>query len=178
MGCGGDDDELVIGDNYLPIEVGNFWTFIPPEYPDDPATIAITGTTKLSSGKTVLVAKVTYDKEVAELGYLSRAADDLLLFHQAVRDLQGELIYRPPIKVGTTWRGDSGEAEVVAKETVNTPAGTFKDCFQVNVRSVDDRNDFYYAIWLAKHVGPVKIAQFDEDWEIERIALLDRSNAR
>lgn len=66
IGCGGDDDALFIGDNYLPIEVGNFWSFIPPEYPDDPATIAITGTTKLSSGKTVLIAKVTYDREEAK----------------------------------------------------------------------------------------------------------------
>lgn len=115
---------------------------------------------------------------MAESGYLSLAADDLLLFHQAIGDLQGELIYRLPIKVGATWRGDSGKAEVIAKETINTPAGTFRDCFQVNVRSVDDRNDFYYAIWLAKNAGPVRIAQFDEAGKIKRIALLDRSNVR
>ena len=52
MSCGSDDDPLIIGDNYLPIEVGNYWSFIDPGYPAEaPGTIAITGTTKLSNGK-------------------------------------------------------------------------------------------------------------------------------
>ncbi|MDE0683851.1 MAG: hypothetical protein OXI63_13115 [Candidatus Poribacteria bacterium] len=175
MSCGGDDDELVIKDNHLPIKVGNSWTFIDPEYPkDNPVTITITGTTRLSNGKTAFVASDDYSK-----GYVSRAADDLLLFHEAINDLQGELIYSPPIKVGTTWQGRQGEAEIIAQETVNTPAGIFQNCFRINVRVVDDYDDDYYVIWLAKNVGPIKIAEiYNWDGGIRSTVVLAEFNAR
>ena len=171
-GCGDNDDEL-INDNYLPIKVGNSWTFIDPEYPRDPGTISITGTTKLNNGKTVFIAATDGKEE----GYLSRAANDLVLFHQAINDLRGELIYNPPIKVGTTWQSNKGAAEVVAQETVSTPAGIFQNCFRINVRVVDD--DDYYSIWLAKNVGPVKLSEVDaSDGGIEGTIVLEKFNAR
>ena len=123
----------------------------------------------MSNGKTVFIAKTDENDK----GYLSRAANDLLLFHQTLSDLQGELIYNPPIKVGTTWQGRQGEAEVVTQETVNTPAGIFQDCFRINVRVVDDY--YYYSIWLAKDVGPVKLSEIDgRDGEIESTVVLDK----
>ena len=172
-GCGDSEDEL-INDDYLPIKVGNSWTFIDPEYPRDSGTIiSITGTTKLKNGKTVFIAATDDKKE----GYLSRAADDLVLFHQAISDLQGELIYSPPIKVGTTWQSNQGEAEVMAQETVHTPAGIFNNCFRINVSVVDD--DYYYSIWLAKNVGPVKLSGIDaSDGGIEGTIVLEKFNAR
>ena len=169
FGCGGDDDPQTLSTGYLPIEVGNSWIFIDPEYPEDVGIISITGTTKLSNGKTVFIAKT----EDNDKGYLSRTTNDLLLFHETLGDLQGELIYSPPIKVGTTWQGQQGEAEVVKQETVSTPAGIFQDCFRINVRVVDDEH--YYSVWLAKDTGPVKIAWIDAtDGEIEETAVLDR----
>ena len=171
MSCGGDDDPLIISDNHFPIAVGNSWTFTNPEYPEEPLSIAIIGREKLANGKLVFVA--TADEDDNE-GYVSRAADDLLLFHEAINDLQGELIYSPPIKVGTMWQGHQGEAEVVAQETVNTPAGIFQNCFRINVR-VDDDYDDYYAIWLAKNVGPVKLAEIDNtDGAIESTVVLEK----
>lgn len=169
IGCGGDDEPETLSTDYLPIEIGNSWIFIDPEFPVDSGSISIIGTTKLSNGKTVFIAAT----EENDKGYLSSAADDLLLFHETLDDLQGELIYSPPIKVGTTWQGQQGEAEVVAQETVNTPAGIFQDCFRINVRVVDDYN--YYSVWLAKDVGPVKIASIDSTvGEIESTIVLDR----
>ena len=169
IGCGGDDEPPTLSTGYLPIEVGNSWIFVNPEYPEDSGIISITGTTKLSNGKTVFIAKTDENDK----GYLSRAANDLLLFHQTLSDLQGELIYNPPIKVGTTWQGRQGEAEVVTQETVNTPAGIFQDCFRINVRVVDDY--YYYSIWLAKDVGPVKLSEIDgRDGEIESTVVLDK----
>ena len=169
IGCGGDDDPQTLSTGYLPIEVGNSWIFIDPEYPEYRDFISITGTTKLSNGKTVFIATT----EKNDKGYLSRAANDLLLFHETLSDLQGELIYSPPIKVGTTWQGKQGEAEVVAQETVNTPAGIFQDCFRINVRVVDSYG--YYSVWLAKDIGPVKLSAIDSrDGEIESTVVLDR----
>lgn len=164
--CGGYDER--IGSDYLPIDVGNLWTFIDPENPRDSYTISIIGTTKLSNGKPAFIATAS-DREK---GYLSKAAADLILFHQAINDLQGELIYSPPIKVGTTWQGSQGEAEVVAQEIVNSPAGIFQDCFRINVSVVDD--NAYYSIWLANNVGPVKLAKIDvSDGEIEATMSLE-----
>ena len=175
IGCGGDEDPQTLRANYLPIEVGNSWIFVDPGDPEDSGIISITGTTKLSNGKTVFIAKA--DKN--DKGYLSRAANDLLLFHQTLSDLQGELIYSPPIKVGTTWRGQEGEAEVVAQETVNTPAGIFQNCFRIDVRDVYVRvrglsSYDYYSVWLAKDVGPVKLAGIDRDGEIRSTVVLDK----
>ena len=42
-GCGEDEDPKVITPNYVPIEVGNYWTFINPENPIGSETISITG---------------------------------------------------------------------------------------------------------------------------------------
>lgn len=179
IGCGEDDDPKIITPDYLPIEVGNYWTFIEPDYPEDPGTISITGTTLLSNGKTVFIAAATDEYGSDDSGYLSQAASDLLLFHKTLNDLQGELIYSPPIKVGTTWQGQQGEAEVVAQETVNTPAGVFQNCFRVNVRVHDDYDDVYYSIWLAKNVGPVKLVVIDTfDGQIETAIVLKRFHTK
>ena len=92
--------------------------------PDDThaiGDISITGTTLLANGKTVFTVSTTDDYGHYDSSYLFRAANDLLLFHKTLKDLQGELIYSPPIKVGTTWQGREGQAEVVAQENVNTP---------------------------------------------------------
>ena len=165
--------EDVISGDYLPIAVGNSWSFIDPEHPSDSGSIIISGTTKLSNGKTVFVTTVSD----GEKGYLSRTANSLILFHETLDDLQGELIYSPPIRVGTTWQGKEGEARVVAQETVNTPAGIFFDCFRIDINVVDD--DDYYSMWLAKNVGPVKMAVNNlSDGEIKATAVLEGFNPR
>ena len=170
-GCGGSDD--VIGDDYLPIAVGSSWTFIDPERPRTSDNISITGITKLSNGETAFISTTSDGEE----GYLSRTANNLILFHQTINDLQGELIYSPPIKVGTTWQGREGEARVVTQETVNTPAGIFQNCFRIDVHIVDD--DDYYSIWLAKNVGPVKLAVIDiSHGDIEDTVVLEAFNTR
>ena len=171
VGCGSGDD--VIGDDYLPIAVGSSWTFIDPERPRTSDNISITGITKLSNGETAFISTTSDGEE----GYLSRTANNLILFHQTINDLQGELIYSPPIKVGTTWQGREGEARVVTQETVNTPAGIFQNCFRIDVHIVDD--DDYYSIWLAKNVGPVKLAVIDiSHGDIEDTVVLEAFNTR
>ena len=169
--CGGDDE--VISGGYLPIAIGNSWSFIDPEHPRESDSITITGVTQLSNGKTAFISKTSDGEE----GYLSRTAANLILFHQTLNDLQGELIYSPPITVGTTWQGREGEARVITQETVNTPAGIFFNCFRVDINVVDD--DDYYSIWLAKNVGPVKLAVTDiSSGEIETTVVLEEFNAR
>lgn len=169
-GCG-EDEESLSGGGYLPIKVGNWWRYIDPDYPEDEGTILITGTTQLKDGKSVLVAEADDDR-----GYLSQAANDMILFHEALDDLQGELAYRPPLEVGATWQSSSASVKVSAKEVVSTPAGIFQDCYRLDVRVVDE--DDYYSVWLAKNVGPVKVAEIDsDDGEIEYVMALRSYNA-
>ena len=88
-------------------------------------------------------------------------------------------MYQPPIKVGTTWQGSQGEAEVVTQETVSTPAGIFQNCFHINVSFVDDNDSYSISIWLAKNVGPVKLARIDaSDGDVEATLILEKFNAR
>ncbi len=137
----------------------------------------------MSDGKTVFIGAATDEDENVDIGYLSRAANDLLLFHKTLKDLEGDLVYAPPIKVGTKWQGQNSQVEVVAQETVSTPAGIFQNCFRIDVR-IDDYyyDDYYYeyySIWLANNVGPVKMAVIDVwegDEEIEDFIVLTAYN--
>jgi hypothetical protein len=169
--CGGGED--VISGDYLPVALGNSWSYIDPEDPSDSDSINITGTAKLSNGKTVFITTVSD----GDKGYLSRTANSLILFHQTLNDLQGELIYSPPIKVGTTWQGREGEAKVVTQETVNTPAGIFSDCFRIDINVID--NHRYYSVWLAKNVGPVRMeVKTVSDGRIRATAVLEEFSVR
>jgi len=174
LGCGETDDRNVISVNYLPIEVGNSWTFINPKSPaDTPDIFFISGKTKLDDGTTAFIANT---QDVAQ-GYVSRVADDLVLFHQTLNDIVGELIYTTPLNVGTTWQAQAGEAQVVAIETVHTPAGTFLKCFRIHVQVLDENTK--YAVWLAENVGPVKIVNIDtETQKIIDTRVLQRYNTK
>lgn len=170
-GCGEDDERFVgeLNSSYLPISVGNWWKYVDSDYSEDGDIVVITGTTRLKDGETVLVAEVDDEK-----GYISRAANDMVIFHEALDDLAGELMYRPPLIVGVTWEGNHASMEVVDKGTVTTPAGVFRDCYQIDARITDDSgHSDHYSIWLAEGVGPVKIAEIDpDDQEIKDVITL------
>ena len=85
MACGEDNYPLTITPNYLPIEVGNTWIFVMPDNPHNTGDISITGTTLLANGKTVFTVSTTDDYGHYDSGYLSRAANDLLLFHKTLK---------------------------------------------------------------------------------------------
>ena len=168
ISCGADDDPTVMDVDYLPIEVGNSWTFSNPEDPEMQGTISITGITTLSDGRTATVAAVDDGGgSYQDKGYLSKTADDLLLIHSAIDDIQGQLLYMPSIKIGTRWEGEDLGAEVVARETVKTPAGVFQNCFRIDI--LDD-GEGYAAVWLANNVGPVKIAELLNGYSLESVA--------
>lgn len=175
IGCGEDDEELYaeeLSTSYLPINFGNWWKYIDPDYPKYGDIVTISGTRRLEDGKTVLVAEAGGEK-----AYISRVADNMILFHETLDDLKGELAYRPPLNVGTTWEDSRIRVEVASKEAVDTPAALFSDCYRLNVRLVEDRRYKYYSVWLARGVGPVKIAKFDAEYqEAKDIAVLESYN--
>jgi hypothetical protein len=77
-------------------------------------------------------------------------------------DSTGETILNYPLEVGKTWvywvksPGDLKiTVEILSKETVSTPAGTFEDCYQIFYYWELDRDRHYS--WFAPNVGMVKI---------------------
>ena len=160
ISCGSDDDPSIMGDDYLPLDIGNSWVFINPEYPDAHTTISITGITTLSDGRTATVVTAVGDgDEEGDKGYVSKTVDGLLLAHAEIDDLHGELFYIPTIEVGTRWEGDRGRgAEVIAREDANTPAGVFQNCFRIDVL---DEGDRFATVWIAKNVGPIKLQEIE-----------------
>ena len=159
ISCGADDELSVMSEDYLPLDIGNSWVFINSENPDTQVTISITGITALSDGRTATVVTAVGDDDESDKGYVSKTADGLLLAHNEIDDLQGELFYIPDIKVGARWQGDRGrEAEIVAREDVNTPAGRFQNCFRIDMLDDGDR---FATVWLANNVGPVKLQEIE-----------------
>ncbi len=155
MGCGADDEMVVMSEEYLPLDVGNSWIF--NDGSGGTISVAITGIAGLSDGRTATIVTAGFGDEEDEKGYVSRTTDGLLFAHSAMNDLQGELFYVSPIKVGTRWEGEDGRgAEVVAQENVNTPAGRFQNCFRINI--LDD-GEMEAVVWLANNVGPVKMQE-------------------
>ena len=181
-GCSNEGEKLGLGneeDSYLPVTVGSWWKYVDSEYPEyAKEMIVITGTKRLENGKIVMVAETSEDQ-----GYLSQVSNDMILFHEKLDDLKGELVYNPPLKVGATWQSNNVSAKVVAKEVINTPAGLFEDCYRVDVNVphadyydyyYDEYSDNKYAVWLAQGVGPVKIAEIGSDSQtIRNVVVLD-----
>ncbi|MBD3180856.1 hypothetical protein GF312_01090 [Candidatus Poribacteria bacterium] len=169
IGCSEDDEEIIeetLDVSYLPVVVGNWWEYAEADYPEDTVILSVTGTTNLKDGKNVFIIESERDR-----GYLSRAVNDMVLFHETLDDLSGELIYRSILSVGTTWQNSLASVKVASRDIVSTPSGIFEDCYRVDVKVVDEHD--YYSIWLAKNVGPVKIAEIDpDDQEIEESIVL------
>jgi len=168
-------------DSYLPVTVGSWWKYVDSDYPEyAKEIIVITGTKRLENGKIVMVAETSEDQ-----GYLSQGSNDMILFHEKLDDLEGELVYNPPLKIGATWQSNNGSARVVAKEVVETPAGMFEDCYRIDATVAHaGYYDYYYdeyieysdnyAVWLAQGVGPVKIAEIGSDSQkIKNVVVLD-----
>ncbi len=184
---------LTAAQNYYPTEIGNTWTLNTADGTEE-RRYAITGTENFN-GVEVLVLKI--DTEALGTGvivsdqYFISADDTGLTLHQSITD-EGtfgiaEVNYEPPTfffpaspSLGQKWQisgetelllvgasSNTTSAEVVAIESVVTPAGTFENCakielaYKITTALVTLRPVEY--IWLAPEVGPIK---FQTDQEI------------
>jgi hypothetical protein len=59
-----------------------------------------------------------------------------------------------PLSVGAQWMAYDATVEVVAKETVTVPAGTFNDCYKIDMVPNDPTYTSY--LWFGPNVGIVK----------------------
>ncbi len=178
--------------NYYPVEIGNTWTLNTADGAEQ-RRYMITGTEDFN-GVEVRVLKI--ETEALGTGviipdqYFITVDDIGLTLHQSLTD-EGtfgfaEINYEPPTfffpsspTLGEQWQ-ISGEtelklvgaatnttsAEVVAIETVVTPAGTFENCAKIElayrvVTALVTLRPVEY-IWLAPDVGPIKFQDQNE----------------
>lgn len=170
--------------NYYPMDVGNVWV-LESQDGAERSTYTVEET-----GEPVRLLKMTTETLGTDVTSTTRAfvevAEDGLKLHKIVAELGSvfgvtNVEFSPPatffpfpMKLGTSWELEATtdvnllgpvtittNAEVIALEDVVTPAGTFKHCFKIRLRSktrsalLTSRSTLYQ--WLAPDIGPVRL---------------------
>ena len=186
--------------NYYPVDIGNVW-ILESEDGAERITYAIGTTDELFNGKQGRILKITtavlgtttanvstffmqVDEEGTKLHRIVTAFGDV--FGMASLEFSPPAIFFPAeLGLTETWEvhGEteinlvgpvtvSSVNEVIAIEDVDTPAGTFKNCLKIQMRTKTvatlgiTRSTSYQ--WLAPNLGPVKFIT-DQDIVFELI---------
>lgn len=166
IGCGGDED----ANDYLPIAVGNSWTYDmvyqtilgdTTEYTGI-STTEITRETTLNNNIAVLeqVTTMLWDDTTmansVDTTYI-QTTDDYLLIYDDLADTEPDTSLVLPIEQGNTWTvyadtADTMTAEVIEQVNITVPAGAYTNCWNIQYTSLGQIQDN----WLALDVGIVK----------------------
>jgi len=139
---------------YFPHNDGYSWEYVMTSSPstlETNITIRFNGTTRISSTLEV------QNWEVNLIGYTStsyiKVQNDGVYSYggTSLTSETGSLILRLPPSVGQTWSAGGGSYEVLGRENVTVPAGTF-DCYKVRGSSSGGYSDNWWGAWagLAK----------------------------
>ncbi len=181
--------------NYYPMDIGNVWVL-----ENQDSTERSTYTVE-ATGEQVRLLKMTTETLGTDVTTTNRAfvedTEDGIKIHKIIADLgtvfgvanvdfsPPATFFPSPMKLGTSWELEATtevnllgpvtlttNAEVIALEDVITPAGTFKHCFKIRLRSktrsalLTSRSTLYQ--WLAPNIGPVRI-ETDQDIVFELV---------
>lgn len=165
VSCNGEHD----GTDYLPLAVGNQWTYAMTYRMITIDTLQVTGTstteitsdTALNNNLEVLeqVTTTTWDSLLpnsVDTTYLL-LTDDYLFIYDDLADTDPDTSLVLPFGAGNAWvvyadTTDTLSAEVLGQETVTVPAGSYNSCWNVEYTSLGQtQND-----WFAQDVGIVK----------------------
>lgn len=177
--------------NYYPIKIGNTWTLETPDRRKQRTYTLAAANTPNSQALTELKI-ITHSGGGSVLNtqqyFVSATAEEIKLHKAILQDVKagsvtvpfspGATFFRFPLTLGDKWniQGSANvkmfltakivtNVGVVGCEQVVTPAGTFDDCFKVELKThisalfVDMRQTAYQ--WLAPDVGPVKYQEGD-----------------
>lgn len=67
---------------------------------------------------------------------------------------EASTLYAFPLEVGNSWTTIYSTCEVLARENVTTPLGTYNNCFKIRSQG---SSSSYGDVWLAPNVGMVKM---------------------
>lgn len=166
--------------SYFPFEVGNQWTYqgVGNEYASYNKQVLYKEGNKVQvveenpGTRLVKIYDLKPDSVVVVYSKEEFYEDENIL--ETEENMQ-DIILQTPVEIGTIWESGDRTSEIVAKDvTIETPAGTFNNCIQVNNTYKDEENKFieYYApgIGLVKSefiAGETKIISQLENYTIK-----------
>ncbi len=144
--------------DYFPLSRGSTWVYEGEgnEFASFTREVLFTSANRAQlmedNGGTIMASVFTVsDSEVTRIITLPESYDGRYLLDEEPNDLT--VILKSPLEVGTRWNTPNGEREIVATDaTVETPAGTFKDCLKIRIAGTDSTLFEYFK----EGVGMVK----------------------
>ena len=162
--------------DYWPMAEGNTWTYREVEiaaYPDStPDTTIVEEATTWKYGSRVKLSDGT-DAWPMDVGgdssynYFSDSKSAVLIY-TSVYDTKPDTWLLLPLEEGKTWTFGNATMLVRGKETVEVPAGTYDDCWKVELLVMGGSS----FIWFAPNVGMVLM---ESRYESETFSLVTRS---
>jgi hypothetical protein len=156
------------GGDLMPLKEGNYWnnritvqTITLYDTTDNfyYGRTEITGTNKLHSGKDVFVIKsgttdslYVFDTSSVNILYYEAKEDTAYFRYDSLEQETGKYLSPIKIDIGTIWNSYDMKYEVIAKENINVPAGTF-NAYKV---AITDTHDDTIWSWIASGKGVVK----------------------
>lgn len=166
IGCGGGEKD------YWPLAVGNIWDYqvsTTVTMPDttitftDTMKIEVTRETTLDNNTAVfeVITEMTVDTIVTTDTAYYQETDEYVFAYDEKSTTNPDTLLVLPIEEGKSWtvHKDSLETitmEVVGKETVTVPAGTYEDCWKGRQIQTDGTDAETMYVWLAPDVGWIK----------------------
>jgi hypothetical protein len=171
--------------DYFPLKNGQVWQYeanvvVPP----DTATaesfayaIAVTGSSVEAGLGRVYAVRFTRDEE-SHMAFVFRKTKEAVLvlpsslFNRLEPASDWVRLLELPLRAGAFWYGSAEygvSVEVLSREAVTVPAGTFRNCFRIRVRT-----DAPYAmdLWLAPNSGIVQWRRRLSRGRVETVQLL------
>jgi hypothetical protein len=155
------------GADYWPMAEGNQWVFREVEIiaqPDStPDTLIDENYMTWKCGSEVTLGSGTkawvMDVGSSDSMYFRDSGSAVLLYDD-VSDTDPDTWLLLPLEEGKTWHYASGTMTVREKGTVEVPAGTFKNCWKVEMLGSGIQHQLF--LWLAPNVGLVLMEQSSE----------------
>ncbi len=167
--------------DYYPMATGTTWNYVgsvtSTATDADPDTIStsaggseVTGKAELASGEEVarfVNTDTTYLRMpdttwvLVDTGYV-RQDGDYVLSYESLDDTEADTVLALPMELNKTWQvrasGDTSiTGTIVAQEDVTVPAGTYTNCWKVEIATTigtDASDKMHY--WYADGIGRVK----------------------
>ncbi len=186
IGCGGEEET----DDYLPLAVGNSWT-----YQTTYTMIAVDTVQNTGSSTTEITRQVLLNNNIEALEQVTTniwddtlivpnsvdttyllVNEDFLLVYNDLTDTEPDTSLVLPIEDNNTWvvyadTTDTLAAEVIGQEDIAVPAGSFSDCWNIEYTSLGQMQNDWFALdvgivrYHMQIVQPMGIIQFTKELE-------------
>jgi hypothetical protein len=157
--------------DYFPLTDNQEWRYAATEFeivlPDTTATggrtyaIAVTGSAIEPGLGKVSEVRITRDEDPYLSFYFRKTRNELFVLPASHLDgfepTSGWIqLLELPLREGAFWYGDQEHSvsfEVMARETVETPMGRFRDCFRIRIHAPEP---YLMDVWLAPNAGVIR----------------------